>query len=186
MARLDMTQQHKTSFSSKHSEGNNMTEHKGIQVKSADTSILENRLRQTQPGDVVTYEELSKVLGRDVKAYCLGYLHTARHALLKESIVFDCVRKVGLRRLAAGEVVSVADSHRQKASRATRRGAEHLAYIQSDSLTDEEKKRYMVLSTQLSTMALMASSKASKKIEGIITDPSRQISTAETLKLFGG
>jgi hypothetical protein len=44
----------------------------------------------------------------------------------------------------------------------------------------------MALATQLGTMDLFASTKATKRIETAISDTSHKMAIGETMKLFGG
>lgn len=159
---------------------------KGIQAKSADTSIIENRLRNTQVGDVVTYDELSQILGRDVREYCMGNVNTARRTLVDEAIFFDCLTNAGYKRLNNEEAVSVSDHYRTRARKSARRGMNHLAHVPFDGLTEESKRKHLAMSAQLGAIELFSSSKASKKIEATVTDVSHKLAIGETLKLFGG
>ena len=161
-------------------------ERKGIQAKSADTSIIENRLRNTKPGDLVTYDELSTLLGRDVLEHCRGNVGSARRTLIKESIFFDCVSKEGYKRLDNNEAVNASEHYTTRAKRAARRGLNHLANVPFDGLSDEAKKKHLTTSAQLGAIDLFGSSKAAHKIETVIKDTSHQIAIGETLKLFGG
>lgn len=158
---------------------------KGIQAKSADTLIIENRLRETKPGDIVTYDELSKLLGRDVRAFCQANVRTARHTLEAESIFFDCVRSEGLKRLTSNEAAFASDSHRERISSAARRGLRHLRYVPFDELEDEAKRKHLTMSAQFGAIQLFGSSKATKKIESAVKDTA-PMAIGETLKLFGG
>jgi ClpP class serine protease len=58
--------------------------------KSADTLIIENRLREAIAGDLVGYDDLKKLVGRSVHAGgpCYGNLRTALKTLEEERIVF--------------------------------------------------------------------------------------------------
>lgn len=158
----------------------------GRYLKSADTSVIENRLRKTQPGDIVTYAELSVLLGRDAIEHCRSNIASARHTLVKESIFFDCVTNEGYRRLNAEEAVTASDHYRTRARKAARRGLLHLQNVPFDGLTDESKKKHNTMAAQLGAIELFSSTKANKKIEAAVTDASHKMAIGETLKLFGG
>lgn len=163
-----------------------MSKTKGMFEKSADTSIIENRLRNTNVGDVVTYDELSKLLGRDVRAYCTSNLQTARRTMVNESIFFDVLTGEGLRRLNADEAVTTSQAYVTRAKSAANRGMNHLANVPFDGLTEESKKKHLSVSAQLGAVALFSSSKANKRIEQKINGSATQLPIGETLKLFGG
>ncbi|MFM7009570.1 MAG: hypothetical protein ACKO0Z_09625 [Betaproteobacteria bacterium] len=162
-----------------------MTEMKtGIAVKSADTSIIEQRLRTTTPGELVTYAELSTLLGRDCVECCRGNITSARRTLVKESIFFDCVSKEGYKRLTEDEAVVAAGHYRDRAKHAARRGLVHLQNVPFDNLTDEGKHNHLATSAQLGAIDLFSSSKATKKIASSVNG--HKLPIEETLKLFGG
>jgi hypothetical protein len=158
---------------------------RGIQAKSQDTLIVENRLRKTEPGDVVTYDELSTLLGRDVRLHCRSNMMTARHTLVGESIFFDCVPNEGYRRLTTNEAAFASDNHRERIASTARRGLRHLRHVPFDDLTDEAKKKHLTMSAQFGAIQLFGSTKATKKIEAAVKSTS-PMAIGETLKLFGG
>lgn len=158
---------------------------KGIREKSADTSILENRLRNTSPGDVIPYTELSTILGRDVREFCRGNLATARKTLVEEKIHFDVIFGEGLKRLDGDGAVNAGGSFVGKARRAASKGMKILQNIEFDELSPESRKSHLTKSAQLGAIKLFGSSKSSKKIESKVTGDS-PLAIGETLKLFGG
>ena len=155
-------------------------------LKSNDTAIIENRLRSTKPGDLVSYAELSTLLGRDVNEFCRGNVVSARRTLIKESIFFDCVTNEGYKRLTNEEAVTAADHYRTRAKHAARRGMTQLENVPFDGLSDESKKKHVTLAAQLGAVDLFSSSRATKRIESAVTDASNKMALGETLKLFGG
>lgn len=163
-----------------------MTKPKGIQAKSADTLIIENRLRKTQEGEIVTYDELTKLLGRNVVMFCRGNVGTARHALIEESIFFDCIPNEGYKRLTLSEATASSEDFRRRARKTIRRGIRHLRHIPLDQLSDEDKMKHMSSAVQFETMELFSSTKAANRIETAVKDSSHKMAIGETLKLFGG
>ena len=97
----------------------------GLFQKSADTSIVENRLRNTVVGEVVTYDSLTTLLGRDSRTFCRSNINSARRSLELESIFFDAISGEGMRRLTEAE----ADrrSHSRNASYRCHTGNRELA-----------------------------------------------------------
>lgn len=162
-----------------------MVQLKGIQAKSADTSIIENRLRNTEPGDVVTYDELSKLLGRNVRTFCLGYVATARKSLVAESIFFDTLSNEGYKRLDSEEACHASKHYVRRVKSAARRGMVHLQHVPFDGLSDDGKRTHLTASAQLGAVALFAGASAEKKI-GSNVEPGKPLAIGATLKLFGG
>ena len=164
-----------------------MAKSKGIQAKSADTLIVENQLRTTRPGDVIQYDELSKLLGRDVRTFCLGSVQTARKALIHESIFFDTIPNEGYKRLTDEEACLSASHYIARAKSASHRGLTHLQNVQFEKLTDEGKRHHLTASAQLGAINMFAAGKAQKKISAAVdATKSQQMAIGETLKLFGG
>ena len=160
---------------------------KGIQEKSADTIIVENRLRNTQPGDLVTYNELSTLLGRDVREFCIGYVQTARKTLIGESVFFDTVKSEGYLRLDVEQSCKVVSSYITRAKKTAGRGLRHLAHVEFAKLSDDGKRHHLTSSAQLGAMKLFSSGKAAKRIGTQVTpDMATTLAIGETLKLFGG
>lgn len=159
---------------------------KGRFEKSVDTSIIEKRLRDSNEGDVVSYEELSKLLGRDVREFCYGNLSTARKTLVDESIFFDVVDGVGYKRLTNEESVKSPQSYLKRATNAAKQAVRHLRNIKFDELSDSGKKSHLVASAVGGAMMMFGSSKASRRIESKVAAENKELPIGETLKLFGG
>ena len=162
-----------------------MTElRKGIQEKSHDTLIVENRLRNSKEGELIEYGELSKLLGRDVREHCHGSMMTARKALVNESIFFDTIAGKGLKRLTNEEACKAAEHYVTRSRNAAAKGIKHLKHVPFDQLSEDGKKKHLTTSAQLGAVQLFASPKAAKKIEAKTV--SVQLAIGDTLKLFGG
>ena len=157
----------------------------GIQEKSADTKVVEHRLRNTTVGEIVTYAELSKLLGRDVREYCKSNVQSARRSLVNESIFFDCVANEGFKRLNNEEAVLASDHYRTRARKAARRGLTHLVHVPFDQLSDESKKKHLAMSAQLGAIDLFSSTKSARRIETAVAETKTTMAIGETLKLFG-
>lgn len=157
---------------------------KGIREKSNDTLIVENRLRNTIPGDVVEYAELSKLLGRDARTFCRASLNSARRILVGDSIFFDTLPNIGFKRLTDAEAAFAADHFTRRARSAASSGLRHLRHVPFESLPDDAKQRHLAATAQLGVVKLFASGKAAKKIEQSVNGAAMPI--GETLRLFGG
>jgi hypothetical protein len=155
-----------------------------IHEKSADTKILESVLAEATVGDLVTYETLSKAIGRDVRVFALPSLRSARHGLLKaKNMVFGCEANVGYRRLNDSQIVDSAESDRMKMKRAANRSIKKLGVVDFDNLPPEKKKQHTVASAQMGAIALFSGKNATKKIAESVNDKTT-IAIGETLKMF--
>ena len=159
----------------------------GLFQKSADTSIVENRLRNTVFGEVVTYDALTTLLGRDARAFCRSNINSARRSLELESIFFDAISGEGMRRLTEAEAVTkTAPSYVSRAKSAAQRGMRVLAHVDYAGLDEATKRHHLSTSAQLGAIGLFSSSKAARRIESKVSETSSAIAIGETLKLFGG
>lgn len=155
-----------------------------IHEKSADTSILESVLREAEVGQMVTYDQMSKAIGRDVREHARSALATARKTLLKEGLVFGVEAKTGLIRLNDAGILQSTESDRRRVMRATKRSLHKLALVDFEKLDAEDKKKHITMSAQMGTLGMFASSSAQKKIASKVNGKALPI--GETLKLFGG
>lgn len=155
----------------------------GLKAKSTETLIVERRLRDTQPGDIITYEALSALLGRDVREFCRGCVATARRTLQEESLFYDTVSGVGYRRLNNEEACKATAHYLSRSRRAARRGMKHLQRVPYESLTQETQREHLTMSTQLGAIDLFSSSKAGTRI-GKAVGSGSPLPIGETLKLF--
>lgn len=157
---------------------------RGIQAKSHDTLIVENRLRKTEEGDLVTYDDLSTLLGRDVRKFGKGCIVTARKTLIAESVFFDVIPREGLKRITQEEACNAADSYLVKTRNAASRGMKHLQNVAFDKLSEQGQKKHLTTSAQLGAVQMFSSAKAAKRIEAKTSNS--QLALGDTLKLFGG
>lgn len=155
-----------------------------IHEKSADTKVLENVLSEAKVGDLVTYEQLSAAIGRDVRAFALPSLGSARRCLLNtKSMVFGTERGVGVRRLNDSEIVSTTEDDRRRIHRATTRSLRKLSVVKYSGLTNEDKRRHTVAAAQIGAIAMFASKNSEKKIASHVKTQ-ENVAIGETLKLF--
>lgn len=156
-----------------------------IHEKSVDTKVIEALLAEAVVGQVITYEEMSKAIGRDVRQHALSSLVTARRSLEKDKrIVFGVERNVGLKRLNDVEIVSTAESSRRHMQRTAKRSLTKLATVNFENLDADAKRQHVTYSAQLGALAMFAAKASTKKIEGKVNGSSRDLPIGETLKLF--
>lgn len=155
---------------------------KSIPEKSDDTRRIEARLRDARIDEVVTYDELSRIIGRDVRNHCMNNIYSARRILMKENMHFGTVIGEGIKRLSPDDSVKSAQLCTKRAKNAARKGIKTLKHIEYSELSEEAKKVHLVESTKLVAMELFGSEKATKRIEGKIDKDTLPL--GETLKLF--
>lgn len=153
--------------------------------KSADTKVIQSVLAEANVGDTVTYETLSKAIGRDVRVHAINAMRSARLALLNEKkYVFGVEHNVGLVRLDDSQIVDSAESDRRKMKRAANRSMRKLEVVDFEKLPDEKKKQHTVAAAQMGAIAMFAAKSATKKIESKVDSTKQVLPIGETLRLF--
>jgi hypothetical protein len=153
--------------------------------KSADTKVLENVLGEVAVGDLVTYEQLSQAIGRDVREHALPSLSSARRGLLNQKkYVFGVEHNIGLRRLNDTQIVDASESDRAKLKRAANRAICKLSVVDFDQLPPEKKRQHTIASAQMGAVAMFAGKSATKKIASSVNDSKTTLAIGETLKMF--
>lgn len=153
--------------------------------KSADTKILESLLSSSAVGDTITYEQMSKAIGRDVRQHAISSLRSARRMLVSKGIVFGVENNVGVVRLDDSGILKSTESDRQRTRRIAKFSLRKLSAIVFEKLTGEERKLHIARSAQLGAVAMIADASSMKKIQSRV-DPNQsvQLAIGETLKLF--
>jgi hypothetical protein len=160
---------------------------KMIHEKSSDTKILESVLAEAKVGQLITYAELSKAIGRDVRQFAYQSLFSARRCLQNaKRIVFGVQANIGLIRLDDSKIVESTEHDRKVIQRRAKRTIDKLRCAEFDNLTAEEKRRHVTASAQMGAVAMFASKNATKKIAGKVSAKTDALPIGETLRLFGG
>lgn len=153
--------------------------------ESNDTKIIESVLLGAEIGDLITYEELSKAIGRDVRTFAQPSLRSARQGVLvSKGIVFGVETNVGLRRLNDEEIVDSIESDRARVRRATRKSLKKLTVVKFDNLSEEKKRQHVVASAQMGAIELFSTKNATKRIASKVDAGKTTIAIGETLKMF--
>jgi len=153
-------------------------------VKSNDTAILEQKLREAPEGSLVTYEELSRAIGRNVRKHGVGCLYSARRILEAEGIHTGCIAKEGITRLTPSESVGKARSHVTRSKRSARRGRNTVATTDLSKLSVEEKQSALAIAAQSAAIELFSGKKAEKTLTEAATNTSGALPLGTTLSLF--
>jgi DNA-binding winged helix-turn-helix (wHTH) protein len=152
---------------------------------SADAKIIRSVLAEAAVGDLVTYETLTKAIGRDVRGHATGAMHTALRSVLRDDAkVFGNVRGVGYRRLADGEIIDTSESSRRRIQKESKRAIKRLTCVKFDELGQDQKRQHIAASAQLGAMAHFASKHATKKIESAVQKEDKEMPIGQTLRLF--
>jgi len=144
----------------------NGSKKRSIAEMSADVRFLMQHIVKHPEGSVLTYEELSEVVQRDVQKSSRGVLYRAvRCALSHHAQVWECIPRVGIKRLENGAIPASVGAKTQKRVRsATRRGLKQLRAVIPSELTNEEKVEFHLQTSMLGAIHNIASDKAEEAI----------------------
>ncbi len=162
------------------------TTKRAIPELSVDTQILVKRLMSLPIGEMILYEELSALIGRDIRQQPVrGLLRSARHIVLRdEQIVTEAVRGEGLKRLDDVGIAQLGDQHIARTRRACRRTAMKLVCVQKfEALSDELKAKHNTAMGVIAVLSAATRPQFVKRLEGKIAE---QLPLAKMLDAIKG
>lgn len=137
-----------------------------------DAAIILARLKNSAPGQVIGYKELSNLIGRNVQAEARYIMETARRHAKKERIYFGVVTNVGLQRLDDSGKVKVGSGMLSKIRRTSRRAAQTLAAVENFNTLPNDLK--VAHNTALSVYGIITQAtsrklqdKIAERVEGV-------------------
>jgi hypothetical protein len=153
---------------------------------SVDTQIVLKRLLLAMIGDVITYAELTQLIGRDIRNGAYGCLVTARRrALNDERFVFRAIPNIGLKRLNDSEII---DTHQPAIAhiRSTmRKSAKELVSVQNfDSLPNEKKIQHNTALSVFGVLQEFTRPKTIASIESKVSEAQARLPVGRMLELF--
>ena len=152
--------------------------------KSNNTTTIESVLRECKVGEVITYAQLTKAIGVDIRDNGRGALTTARRVLLRdEQIVFGTITNVGLRRLADNEIIATTDSDASRVRRIAQFGLSKLASVKFENLPRDDQQKHIVSSAQLGAIRHFTKIKTVNRIARSVVS-TEHLQVGETLKMF--
>ena len=163
-----------------------MTEQKKtIQEMSADSRAVYQRLGKCKVGDVVAYQELSTLTRRDVQGKDRYIMETALRNSLRDGRVFGCVRAVGIKLLADGEIVAEAEAIPGRIRRLSRRASRKLMAVRNfDALPNDQKARHNTLLSVFGAITAFGKDHNIGKVEQKVRETAQTLSIAQTLEAF--
>lgn len=152
---------------------------------SSDAMVLRSLLQEAKIGDTVTYEAMSKAIGRDVRVHAAGAMRTAMKQLLSESrYVFACVTNEGYIRMDDSQIVDSMESDRKKIARAAGRSIKKLECVDYKNLDDAKKREHVAASAQIGAIQMFSKASATKRIASAVKTDTTVLPIGETLRLF--
>ena len=136
---------------------------------------------------MVSYEELTALVGRDIRNGAYSNLGTARRFVQREhQIVFDVVPNVGLRRMTDEEIVGSADRDLRHMSKTTRKTAHRLTCVKFAELPREQQVEHNAKLSVLGVMGMMARPASVQTVQKAIASQgdAETLATAKTMDLL--
>lgn len=155
---------------------------------SVDAKLLHERLKKVGIDEVISWEDLSEVISRDVRAggSAYGALTTARRrALVDEGMVFDPVKGKGLKRLSDAEIVETSQAKIDSVRRRSRAALKRLACVQNfNGLPSDKQVKHNVFASIFSAFVMVTKAGPMKKLEDQVAEAQAQLPLAKTLEAF--
>lgn len=155
---------------------------------SVDTIALRDRLKTAQAGEVITYESLSELIGRNVQGKARSNLNSARRQLLRDpGLVFDVIINEGLKLLSDSEVVQVVPERgRSRIRSECRRVSKSIDTVEFEKLNGADKVKTLAARSVFGALAMVAKETSATKIEEHVAGMSTKatLPTAKALELF--
>lgn len=102
-----------------------------------------------EPGQVLTYEELSETAGKDIRQ-CRHRLYAAQKALERnDKRTLECVPRKGYRVVFAGEHERLAGQHRRRARKQIGRARRRVSSADRTQLAQDQRERLDVMASTL-------------------------------------
>lgn len=159
-------------------------EKKTLFEMSIDTRMLYDRLKKAAIGDVVSFTQMTELLGRSVDGAC-GNVQSALHRLEGEGIAFANVRGTGYQRMNDVEVVNSAEHAREGIRRKAKRAVRRLTCVQEfDRLPNEMKVKHNAALSGFGAIASIMSPGRVKSLEEAVARVGAQLPLAKTLEAF--
>lgn len=153
---------------------------------SLETRLLVDMLSQVEPGQTVTFADMTAKVGVDVSGG-YGPLQSAKKRVFNDTgAVFSSIKGVGYARLRDGEIVEDAAADRRRVHRMATRATRKLAAVDFDALTVEQRLTHNVEMTIFNAQRLLARKSSEAKIRGLASKNNEALTLARTIEAFKG
>lgn len=138
-------------------------------VASSDAKVLADLLRNAEVGQVVTYEEMSEAIGREV-TQDRSAIYTARAIVQREDrMIFDCVMKVGVKRLADADIVNLGDRARARVRKIASSVTKAITCVNYDSMSRESQVKHNTALSMFGVFSELSANKSFIKLQSHVS-----------------
>ncbi|MFH1719068.1 MAG: hypothetical protein ABIF19_17070 [Planctomycetota bacterium] len=160
---------------------------RAIPELSVDVKLLYQRIAAMEPGDTISYDDLSGIVYRDIrspKGWAL-MASARRKALHDDGIVTECVTNVGVKRMDDVAIIGATPAYIKRVRRAARTSATKIGSIQDyAALSDNDRVQHDMAATALGLVLMGTAPKQLKRIEAQVRTSKSELPTAEAIKLL--
>jgi hypothetical protein len=149
-----------------------------------ETRLLYQRLMRLDVGETVTYGDLSRVAGVDVRLDGRPRLGSAFRMCAREGHIIKTVWGVGVKRLSDDEILDLAPKNIRKMGRLAKRAQREVSHVDYDGLADDKKVEFNVTMSQLAVMQMLAKPKVRGQIEAEVTRRAQELPSKDILRLL--
>lgn len=157
---------------------------------SVDAIELIKRLEEVPPGAIISWNDLSESIGRDVRGEARSMLYTARKHLMDQGVVFETVHNVGLKHELKSEVIrAVLPDTTKRVRSLLRRQGRKLQTISDDdykALPKSEQTQYNTTRALFSTFQELTKESAVKHVKIATAKAEKPLPLAQTLAALSG
>lgn len=157
-----------------------------VKEASVDSRLLYKRLAELAPGQIITYAELSAIIGRDVQGDARSYLNTARRMVEREDgKAFGCIINEGLKCLIDKEIIVSGSNAVTRIRKFSKRAARRFTCIADmASLPNEERIKMNATASILGAIAFIGKASNVSKIEAAVAETKEQLPYLKTMEAF--
>lgn len=155
---------------------------------SADVIALCDKIAAGKVGDILTYDELSALVGRSVKPGGPAYpaMYSARKRCLRETgLVWEPLKDhTGLKCLDAEEILKLGASDMKRIGRGARRANRRLGCVDPSTLNDQQRLNLIGSRSILAAIDSASKTASIKKIEAALNGAMKPLPMGRTLDIL--
>lgn len=143
--------------------------------------ILYNAVVGFEPGDVITYDEITEMLGRDFQSSRSPWYRVQEVMLREHDLAFESVRRVGYRAAEPLNQYMLAQRHTRRARRSLTRGKDHVTHFDRAAVTPEAARVFDELAQKLAGLEQETQRLARKqaRTEKVLAETVRRVERTE-------
>lgn len=167
-----------------HHIGKDEKEKRPIFRATIETQEIYKRLTEANPGDVITYLELSELIGKNVQKDGNSHIQSAKRMLLNDGKVFEAVANVGVKYCNDSESLHSGIAGIRRVRKAVKKSRKKMLCAEFDKLTSSDKIKFNTEFSLSGALECFLKPKTVSKIEQKVMMTGKHIPYEDTLDLF--